>query len=135
MQYTIETIHDVDEDAYFLIREHATRGISKQAAWDAARSQNLVVIVQLIDGSGIDLGHVFNPREFERAAYAGYVSHGVSMTDGTFYPLKFDQWVTHFRKSILAGEDPHSVWYNNDAPVYVQNALGAYAMELQRVSA
>jgi hypothetical protein len=36
---------------------------------------------------------------FEQEAYRGYVSHGLSMTDGHFAPVDFETWVHSFRKA------------------------------------
>lgn len=128
------------EENEFVIRERENefefggkdkRGYSayeKKTAWSAARSQTLPVRVIKLDGSEQKIGVVFDPRSFERIAYSGYVSHGVSTTDGYYAPLKFEQWVKSFRSS------PVQEMINSDAPQYVKDSLPAYVEALAAVT-
>lgn len=72
---------------------------TREGAWEAARAQDLPVVVRMLDGTTRALGVVFDPEAFERACYRGYVSYGHSMSDGYYAPLKFDSWVASFRRS------------------------------------
>lgn len=106
---------------------------NKRTVWQRARSQSLPVRVAMLNGDIHRFDTVFDPPTFERAAYSGYVSHGISMTDGVYYPIKFEQWVELFRKDALAGHDVFA--RDNDAPAYVKNSLSTYVEMLrQRVS-
>lgn len=128
------------EDNEFVIRERTSafefggkdkRGYSaydKKTAWSAARSQTLPVRVIKLDGSEQMIGIAFDPRSFERIAYSGYVSHGVSTTDGYYAPLKFEQWVKSFR------DNPSQEMISNDAPQYVKDSLPAYVEALAAVT-
>lgn len=144
--FSTEVVRTDDSDPYFLVREREqefklggeTAGYSattRRAAWDRARSQHLPVHVTMLNGETTDLGNVFNPRNFEKAAYSGYVQYGLSMTDGHYAPESFDRWVINFRKSVLADDASHAnVWRENDAPEHVKNALMLYATQLQRAT-
>lgn len=48
-------------------------------------------------------------RAFERAAYSGHISYGISMTDGYYAPEDFDAWVIGFRKAPTG-----SLYWGND---------------------
>lgn len=147
MWFTTEIITTEHSSPVFVIKEREqefklggeTAGYSaskKIVAWNAARSQHLPVRVEKLNGETTELGNVFDPREFERAAYRGYVAYGLSMTDGHYAPHTFEQWVIHFRKSVLADDASNAtVWAENDAPAYVKNALMLYATQLQRATA
>jgi hypothetical protein len=96
-------------------------GTSREGAWIAAQSQAKPVTVILLDGSIKELGVVFNPVEFEKACYRGYVSYGHSMSDGYYAPIRFESWVNSFRRDP-AGE----LKWNNDTSDWVKAALPLY---------
>lgn len=94
---------------------------TREGAWARATSQDRPVVVMTLDGQEQALGIVFNPEAFERAAYQGYVSYGLSMTDGWYSPESFESWVIGFRKhpqEYLARE--------NDASDEVKGAVLMY---------
>lgn len=106
--------------------------VSKRDAWQRARSQAAPVEIVPLVGLKKQITSAFDGPTFERAAYSGYVQYGLSMTDGHYAPMKFDQWVIHFRKTVLNSAFAASVWAENDAPDYVRGALTVYRAELQK---
>ncbi|MEU4511673.1 hypothetical protein AB0G05_19455 [Nonomuraea wenchangensis] len=100
---------------------------TEQAALDLAAAQHRPVTRVHLDGTREHLGVMFDPDKFERAAYRGYVSHGVSMTDGHYAPLPFEAWVAGFRK--------HPDFGNNDAPFAILDALDTYKAHLDTLAA
>lgn len=90
-------------------------------AWYQARCQDKPVVFTAMDGTSEVFEGVFDPNKFERAVYSGYVSYGLSMTDGYYAPMDFEAWVVSFRNDPareLNGE--------NDTPQYVKDALPTY---------
>jgi hypothetical protein len=77
----------------------ATGPVTKRTAWLRARAQHLPVEVCYLNGECKLLGRVFDPRVYEQAAYLGYVSAGIAMSDGYYAPVKFESWVRDFRRS------------------------------------
>lgn len=71
---------------------------SREAAWARAGARGLQTVFVDREGNRRELGMVFDPRAFERAAYQGYVGYGCSMTDGYYAPEKFESWVKSFRQ-------------------------------------
>lgn len=71
---------------------------SREDAWTVAGIYGQPTVFVGRDGSTKDLGVVFSPAAFERAAYSGYTAYGRSMTDGYYAPIHFDAWVKSFRK-------------------------------------
>lgn len=95
---------------------------SREGAWAIAGARGLKTVFVGRDGSSKDLGVVFSPKAFERAVYGGYVSYGLSMTDGHYAPIDFDAWVKSFRKFPEFGQ--------NDASEAVKAALPKYIAAL-----
>jgi hypothetical protein len=56
---------------------------------------------------------------FENIAYRGYVSYGLSMSDGYYAAEDFDQWVTVFRKDPVG-----QLYHGNES----RNALAPQAL-------
>lgn len=73
-------------------------GYSIDRVKQAAAIQLLPVVFIDEDGTRHEHGVQFSAEAFERAAYRGYVSYGISMTDGYYAPISFDVWVKNFRK-------------------------------------
>jgi hypothetical protein len=99
--------------------------MSREGAWAfaGARGKQVLFVGRMNDRR--DLGRVFNPAAFERAAYQGYTSYGYSMSDGYYAPEKFESWVIGFRK------DPAGHLANqNDAAESVKAALPLYQQAL-----
>lgn len=96
---------------------------NKRAVWQAARSQSLGIMFVPINGETIYYGVHFDAPTFERAVYRGYISYGLSMTDGVYHPIKFEQWVIHFRQHALADRE---VFNENDVAQYVKDSLPHY---------
>jgi hypothetical protein len=91
---------------------------TREGAWDFARARGLRTVFVSRDGIAQELGQVFSPKTFERAAYWGYVGYGRSMTDGYYAPIDFDAWVTDFRRFPSFGQ--------NDVAEAVKAALPKY---------
>jgi hypothetical protein len=123
---------------------------SREGAWEAARQQHLpVVYCDATSGADtnqlMELGEVFDPQAFERAAYSGDCSYAYSMTDYGFHPIAFETWVKGFRAEVLANVEtikayadaPHNlsyadkIWTRNDLSDSVRAALPVYAARLQ----
>jgi hypothetical protein len=94
---------------------------SREGAWAFARARGMETVFVGRDGARKNLGKVFDPRAFERAAYQGYVSHGLGMTDGYYAPLKFEQWVALFRR-----HPAEVIAHENDVAESVKAALPLY---------
>lgn len=62
-------------------------------------------------------------KKFEEQAYRGYVSHGLSMTDGHFAPKTLQSWLQMFRKDVVG-----QLYYGNDN----RHELAPYALEYER---
>jgi hypothetical protein len=103
-------------------------GTSREGAWKSAQSQTLPVAVVDREGNRQELGVVWSPKEFERAAYAGYVGYGLSMSDGYYAPVQFESWVKSFRKHPEAGLDNQ-----NDVSDAVKAGLPLYVKALVSV--
>jgi hypothetical protein len=120
----------------------------RASAWAWARCQDLPVVycdaTDLADTNAImELGVVFDPQEFEKVAYSGYVGYGFSMSDGYYAPIQFESWVKSFRSTVAAahveladGDESgrHHIWDGNDAPKCTKRALGTYADLLFRAT-
>jgi hypothetical protein len=102
-----------------------TDGVTDTAAWNMARSTALPLVVTMLDGRTANFGVVFEAKEFERAAYSGYVSYGLSMSDGYYAPITFDAWVKSFRQ-----DQGREILRSNDTPQYVKDALPLYQASL-----
>lgn len=72
--------------------------MSREGAWAYAGARGKQVVFVSREGERKELGQHFSPKDFERAAYSGYVGYGQSMTDGFYAPEKFESWVKSFRK-------------------------------------
>jgi hypothetical protein len=124
--FTVETTEDVTTIAEIEPRnDHPMNwsGLySRENAWVVAGIYGLPTVFVGRDGSTKDLGVVFNPAAYERAAYGGYVGYGLSMTDGHYAPIDFDAWVKSFRKFPEFGQ--------NDASKAVKAALPKYIAAL-----
>lgn len=95
--------------------------LCRESVWSLARCQIRPVRVFLLDGTMKELGIVFDSSEFEKVCYSGYVSYGLSMTDGHYGPLTFTHWVEGFRK------DPaNKLKWNNDTPAWIKESLSHY---------
>lgn len=103
-------------------------GHSKELAWQQAQEQPLPVRVLHLDGTNQNLGNCWTPQAFERAIYGGYISYGLSMTDGHYAPEKFDAWVKTLRQF-----PEHVVKVDNDAPANVKAGLTRYLAALEAV--
>jgi hypothetical protein len=113
--FTVEVAEDVTTITEIASRnDHPinwTGEYTRENAWTVAGIYGLSTVFVGRDGSTKDLGVVFSPKAFERAAYGGYVSYGLSMTDGHYAPIDFDAWVKSFRKfpeSHLASQNDMS---------------------------
>lgn len=151
-----EIVVETGEERYLLVEVEGTDKaplnwtdglVTEKGAWDRARSQALPVVAIPLHGDVKHLGLVFHPRAFEKAAYRGYVSYGISMTDGTYHPEAFETWVKNFRREVSEGADDiiglldgpspemmllhDKVWGRNDASNDVKCALGAYAKAIK----
>lgn len=94
---------------------------SREGAWFKAQTQGLETVFVSRSGERRELGRIFDPRAFERAAYQGYVSYGLSMTDGHYAPIRFEDWVRAFR----ANPETHLA-FGNDASESVKAAFPLY---------
>lgn len=75
----------------------------------------------------LDQDQVCEDREgFEIQAHQGYISYGISMTDGHYAPEDFDAWVIGFRKDPIP-----SLYYGNDS----RNELAPRANSYARITA
>lgn len=114
--------------------------VSAEGAHHQAKRQDNPVRVLHLSGRVQDLGIVFDPRDFEQAAHSDYVCYGISMTDGYYAPIKFEDWVKPFRREVrkLAEQIARTgertledliaeVFYANDAASEVKQALFSYA--------
>lgn len=125
---------------------------TREGSWAQATAQAVKdIAVFLANGTEkvFEGRFAFDPKEFESAAYEGYVSHGLSMTDGHYAPIARDVWIRAFRKEVLGaadhiaeyGDAPHDlcyadrVWYGNDAPELVKMSLCDYAARLAAATA
>lgn len=121
--------------------------LSREGAWKRAQSQIHHTIVLTADGNQVDLGCVFVPEAFERAVYSGYISYGLSMTDGHYAPIDFESWVKFFRRDVLAiadrllavDYDPEQAYreqlfHYNDTSLWTCEGLQAYAHKLVQAS-
>lgn len=124
------------ENGVFVITQTGTRtdrpstwlcmdGKSDTTAWLAARACGLPVVVTLLDGTVKNFSGVFSAAQFEMAAYCGYVSYGLSMTDGYYTPIAFESWVKSFRR-----DQGREILGDNDTPQYVKDALPLYQASL-----
>lgn len=101
--------------------------MSREGAWSYAGARGKQTFFKSREGQVQDLGKVFSPKSFERAAYAGYASYGHSMSDGYYAPEKFDSWVKSFRKhpaEHLASQNDASESVKAALPLYLE-ALAA----------
>jgi hypothetical protein len=152
---SIDPMRYEDGDRYLIVEVEGTDrhplnwtdGLTtREGAWRRARAQHCPVTLVPLEGEAQDLGVVFDPREFERAAYQGYVSHGISMTDGHYAPDTFEIWVANFRRGISKDKDEiigfwerdgevamihDRAWSGNDAYDEVKGALGVYAKAMK----
>jgi len=94
---------------------------TRDAAWMTARTQDKPVRFVGRDGNGVVYGVVFSAEAFEKSCYRGYVSHGLSMTDGYYAPLTFEAWVIGFRKGPET-----SIRYGCDVSDTVRRSLPTY---------
>ncbi len=126
---------------FLIIEQESGRGmtVSREAAWQGARSQIHPVKAILLDGEIKDLGVVFEPELFERALYSGHIGYNLSMTDGHYAPEPFEVWIAAFRKVVIetADEiiDPHRIGRQKvldyiDAPREVKGSLVIYTLWL-----
>lgn len=136
------TKYDEHEQTFWIIEvEHARKdptatesGYTAEDAsvvWRRARTQAASIMFKDTKNNVREIGVAFDPSKFERAVYSGYVSYGISMTDGVYVPIKFEQWIKSFRKDVLNGKIS---WDGNDAPNYVKDSLLAYADLLRKHS-
>lgn len=100
---------------------------SEDDALALAAAQHRPVIRAHRDGTRETLGVLFDPDEFERAAYSGHISYQVSMTDGHYAPEPFERWVHLFR------QDP--TWRCNDAAYAIRDALDTYKARIAACAA
>lgn len=75
-----------------------TPGISRELAWQQARTQANPVVFVALDGTRRELGDAFDTAKWERAMYSGHISYELSMTDGHYAPETFEVWIAEFRK-------------------------------------
>jgi hypothetical protein len=113
---------------------------TREGAWAAATAQSVREIAVLATGQPVrtyNATEVFNPANFERAAYSGYVGYGLSMTDGYYAPISSEAWIRAFRKEVLesADLDAKKIFYGNDASALVKASLPAYAARLRTATA
>lgn len=152
--------HVITSAAQFIIRESGettrhpinwTGEVTREGAWAAATSQAVLEIAVLATGQPTKTyaaSEVFNPVNFEDAAYSGYVGYGLSMTDGHYAPIGREIWIRAFRKEVLAAADQiltdaahgvelavSKVWYSNDASRAVKSSLAVYAARLVAATA
>jgi hypothetical protein len=98
---------------------------SRDSAWARAGARGLETVFVGRDGSRKELGQIFSPRAFERAAYQGSTSYEYSMTDFHYAPEKFESWVKGFR-----AHPEQTLSYRNDAEDAVKAALPLYVEAL-----
>jgi hypothetical protein len=101
---------------------------SREGAWAFATARGKAITFVSRDGIRTELGPVFDPRAFERAAYQGYVAYGYSMSDGYYAPIEFEAWVRDLRKS-----PEHELSRRNDVAPSVKAALPLYLAALASV--
>ncbi|MCX4554160.1 hypothetical protein [Streptomyces sp. NBC_01500] len=65
---------------------------------------------------------------FERDAYRGHISYGLSMTDGRYAPQDFDAWVIGFRKDPVG-----SLYQENDARHQLAAQVNSYTRIIRQL--
>lgn len=155
-RFTVQTRTIGSESVYVITEVESTTkhplnwmdgSLTREGAWRHAQSQIHHTIVLTLDGDQADLGSVFSPEVFERAVYNGYIGYGLSMSDGHYTPICFENWVKGFRRDVLShterllAEDydtskshMDSVFYGNDTPPTVCRGLQTYAYLLAQAS-
>lgn len=73
-----------------------------------------------------------NPRVdiFERIAYRGYISYGISMTDGHYAPECFENWLFGFRKDPLG-----ALYQGNDSQTILLPFVLKYIRKIRKAEA
>lgn len=75
-----------------------TPGITRELAWQQARTQANPVVFVALDGTRRELGVAFDTAKWEQAMYQGHIRYELSMTDGYYAPESFETWIAEFRK-------------------------------------
>jgi len=122
------TITEVEPRNSHPMNWSGSRETTREGAWAFAQARGKNTVFVGRDGSRKELGRVFDPRAFERAAYHGYVAYGHSMSDGYYAPIDFEAWVESLRKF-----PEHELNHQNDVPESVKAALPLYQQALASV--
>lgn len=93
-------------------------GVSRELAWQQARSQAAPVTFVALDGTRRELGDCWDREIWEHAMYTGHISYNLSMTDGSYGPEDKDRWISELRQFPRVS--------SNDAAPYTKRALARW---------
>lgn len=72
-------------------------GVSRELAWQRARSQAQPVTFVALDGTRKELGDCFDATVWVQAMYSGHIGYNLSMTDGHYAPEGLERWFHWFQ--------------------------------------